>query len=221
MLWDQTEKLTSKSYICGHCENSLASEKGFRATRPSTSGSGRITTASIYICHHCQKPTFFYNKEQVPGPAFGTTVEHLPSEEVRALYEEARGCMKVNAHTAAAMCCRKLLMNVAVSLGAKEGEKFWQYVEFLKDSGFLPINAKEWLTYIKDRGNEANHEIKIVEREDAEQLIEFSEFMLKIIYEVPAKMKAKADDLGSRPVGSPPTHSPVRRAPDASKGSPF
>jgi hypothetical protein len=112
--------------------------------------------------------------------------------------------MKVNAYTAAAMCCRKLLMNVAVALGADEGKKFWQYVEYLKDSGYLPVNAKDWLTHIKHRGNEANHEIRIVEREDAEQLIEFSELMLKIVYEVPAKMKDKAQKPPA-PIAPPAT----------------
>ena len=117
--------------------------------------------------------------------------------------------MTVNAYTAAAMCCRKLLMNVAVALGAEEGKKVWQYVEYLKDSGCLPVNAKEWLTHVKDRGNEANHEIRIVEQEDAEQLIEFSELMLKIVYEVPAKMKGQAKARDQKPYpGVPPSPTP-------------
>ncbi|MGI8910402.1 MAG: DUF4145 domain-containing protein [Rubrobacteraceae bacterium] len=137
------------------------------------------------------------------------------------MYDEARNCMKVNAYTAAVMCCRKLLMNVAVALGADEGKTFWQYVEYLKDSKHLPVSSKDWLTHIKDRGNEANHEIRIVEREDAEQLIDLSELVLKIVYEMPARMKPKADHPQNRPAGSPPTGGPRRRAPDLSQGSPY
>jgi hypothetical protein len=95
--------------------------------------------------------------------------------------------MKVNAYTAAAMCCRKLLMNVAVSEGAQKGRNFWQYVEYLADEGHVTVRAKKWVDHIRDKGNDANHEIKMMDREDAERLIKFSEMMLKTMYEYPAE----------------------------------
>lgn len=100
MRWEESERLGSKSYICGHCGNPLASEKGYRATNPATSGStSTITAATIYICHRCQKPTFFQGGDQIPNSAFGGHVEHIPSDEVAKLFDEARNCMKVNAYT--------------------------------------------------------------------------------------------------------------------------
>jgi hypothetical protein len=97
--------------------------------------------------------------------------------------------MKVNAYTAAVMCCRKLLMNVAVSEGAKEGLKFSQYVKYLADEGHIPPKVTKWVDYIRNKGNDANHEIEIMAREDAERLIKFSEMLLRIMYEYPAEVQ--------------------------------
>ena len=46
-------------------------------------------------------------------------VDRISSKKVKALYEEARDCIKVNAYTATILCCRKLLMNIAVVQGAE------------------------------------------------------------------------------------------------------
>jgi hypothetical protein len=116
----------------------------------------------------------------------------MPSEEVKALYKEARNCMKVNAYTAAVMCCRKLLMNVAVTEGADEGLKFWQYVKYLSDKGHITVNARKWVDHIRDKGNDTNHEIEMMSRQDAEQLIKFSEMLLRTMYEYPAEVENRA-----------------------------
>lgn len=60
--------------------------------------------------------------------------------------------MKVSANTVAVMCCRKLLINVAVALGAKEGGSFKGYVQYLADKGHLPVSARKWIDHIKDKG---------------------------------------------------------------------
>lgn len=200
MDWNDVKTMYSKSYVCGYCGEPLASDKGYYATRRSSSGD-MVRTAYIYICHHCKKPTFFTSdKEQTPGSVFGGQVRHIASKEVETLYNEARNCVKVSAYTAAVMCCRKLLMNVAVSEGAAEGKGFAYYVQYLADEGHIPPKATTWVDHIRDRGNEANHEIKIMEREDAERLIRFSEMLLRIMYEYPAEVE--------NPPGTEPAESP-------------
>jgi hypothetical protein len=42
--------------------------------------------------------------------------------------------------------------------------------------------------HIRDKGNDANHEIDLMGREDAEQLIKFSEMLMRIMYEYPAEV---------------------------------
>lgn len=104
--------------------------------------------------------------------------------------------MKVSSYTASVLACRKLLMNIAVNKGADEGWRFVQYVEHLADKGFIPPDGKEWVDYIRKRGNEANHQIVLMEREDAEALISFVEMLLRFIYEFPSKIPPENKDSG-------------------------
>ena len=187
--WSSIGTLPSKSYICGNCGNSLASAHGYAASHPNHSN---ITVAYIYICHFCFQPTYFDTEgNQIPGSPYGNKVNNLPSE-VETLYNEARDCTSCNAYTASVLCCRKLLMNIAVSKGADKGLKFIEYVEYLSDKHFIPPDGKDWVDHIRTKGNEATHEISIMKKEDAEELITFIEMLLKFIYEFPATIKKKS-----------------------------
>lgn len=185
--WKNVTRVDSKQYICGHCGNSLVSDQGYEA-------SSRVPDLRgyIYICHYCSFPTFFgIGESQIPGPIYGNSVKDVPDKNVESLYDEARKCMSCNAFTAAVLSCRKLLMNLGVSKGAKEGLPFIDYVEYLSNKGFVPPNGKDWVDHIRKKGNEANHEIAVMKREDAEELIDFIEMLLKFIYEFPATVKKK------------------------------
>lgn len=124
---------------------------------------------------------------QIPGVPFGDPVLHLPAE-VAALYDEARRCTAGSSYTAAVLATRKLLMHIAVNLGAKEGQNFMEYVQYLADNGYVPPNGKAWVDHIRKRGNEANHEILLMRKEDAADLINFTEMLLKFIYEFPKRV---------------------------------
>jgi hypothetical protein len=181
----------SKSYICGYCGNALASEKGYHASSIEAY-QNEHREAFIYICHHCTRPTFFdASGIQSPGTPFGNNVNDITDESVLTLYNEARKSISASCHTAAVLCCRKLLMHIAVSKGADEGKPFSYYVNYLSEKNFVPPDAKQWVDHIREKGNEANHEINIMESDDSQELVEFSEMLLKLIYEFPSKMKKK------------------------------
>jgi hypothetical protein len=181
--WADARSMPSRNYVCGYCGNPIATERGYTSS----------SKGNIYVCHFCDQPTYFsIDGRQVPGSAFGHPVEHIPSAEVEALYEESRNCITVNAYTASILCSRKLLMNIAVSKGAAEGLHFIEYVNYLSDHGYLPPDGKEWVDQIRTKGNEATHEIKIMNRTDAEELITFVGMLLKFIYEFPAMIRNKA-----------------------------
>ncbi len=80
-------------------------------------------------------------------------------------------------------------MNIAVNLGAPVGQTFISYVEYLAKNGYVPPNGKGWVDHIRRKGNEATHEIALMTQEDANDLITFSEMLLKFIYEFPSKIK--------------------------------
>ena len=192
--WENPKKLQSKTYTCGHCGKLLACERGYEGLQAFPGGPGQPTF--LYICHACKQPTYFGFDDigrpvQVPGSPFGQEVKQLPAE-VKDLYAEARNCMRGNACTAAVLCCRKLLMHVGVQQDAEEDRSFAYYVDYLDQEHLTPRGSKDWVSYIKDKGNEANHEINMVSRKDAEQVIEFVEMMLRLIYEFPGRMKGTA-----------------------------
>ena len=188
MYWHNVQNQPPKSYKCGYCGNSIASEKGYHATEYNTTTSNII--AYMYVCHVCTKPTFF-NKggEQFPGPLVGNPVNHLPSIDIGNLFKEARDCFSVNAFTSCVMCCRKLLMNIAVTQGAEEGKNYIDYVNYLNDNNYIPPNGKEWVDSIRKLGNEANHKIEFKTKEDALRIINFTEMLLRFIYELPGLMR--------------------------------
>jgi hypothetical protein len=141
----------------------------------------------IYICPNCSKPTYLHVGKQIPGVAPGEEVGHLPAD-VQALYKEARNAVAIGAPTAAVLACRKLLMNIAVSQGAQAGLTFVAYVEHLASSGYVPPNGRGWVDHIRKKGNEATHEIQLMTSADAEELIAFSEMLLKFIFEFPNRV---------------------------------
>jgi hypothetical protein len=188
--WIGINAVDSKDYTCGYCGRPLASDKGYLARQKPHPNQYPLIT----ICHFCTRPTFFdrENGKQWPGAAYGNDVANVNDALVDQIYDEARRCTSTSSYTAAVMCCRKLLMHVAVSQGADENKKFAYYVDYLAGNGYTPPGAKAWVAQIKNKGNEANHEIKLMAKEDAEELISFSEMLLKVIYEFPARIKPEA-----------------------------
>lgn len=61
-------------------------------------------------------------------------------------------------------------------------------VNNLDQNGFIPKDCKPWVDHIRNKGNEANHEIVIMSKEDAKNLLTFMEMLLRMMYEFPAKM---------------------------------
>jgi len=180
MAWNRWEDITPHGYTCGYCDKVVASNKGWYHH----SGIGQ---GVVYVCPHCDQPTYVRGQVQVPGAVPGNTVAGLP-KDISALYDEARQSIGVGSHTAAVLTCRKLLMNIAVGVGAPTGQKFIEYVEYLAQKGYVPPNGKVWVDHIRKKGNEATHEIVLMSPGDSEDLISFSEMLLKFIYEFPSRV---------------------------------
>jgi hypothetical protein len=84
--------------------------------------------------------------------------------------------------------CSHVRVGPAVQQGTKESLKFIEYVEHLAANGFIPPNGKAWVDHIMKKGNEATHEIALMTQGDAEELIEFTEMLLKFIYDFPKRV---------------------------------
>ncbi len=182
LTWHNAVQIAPRSYVCGHCGHHVGPALGFFTSGP------LVPQSFVYICSFCGAPTFFDAlSRQFPGAPFGNDVASVP-EDVAKLYAEARSCMTVKSFTAAVLTCRKLLMHIAVEKKAEPGKSFLEYVEYLAQQGYVPPGGQGWVDYIRRKGNEANHEIKIMSEADAKDLIAFSEMLLKFVYEFPSKV---------------------------------
>jgi len=182
--WRNRETVSPEFYTCGYCGHEVASNEGYR-----TDGS----SVRARICPGCRGLTVFDGHDQHPGVKPGRPVDNVP-EDVSKLYEEARAALANNAMTGSVLCCRKLLMNIAVSQGAPEGQKFIEYVDYLEANHFVPPNGRSWVDHIRQKGNEATHEIHLMTKDDALELITFSEMLLKFIYEFPSRVPLPTAD---------------------------
>ncbi len=184
--WVNMVGFPPREFDCGYCGRRVASDRGYVFQTPTGTQSGLLC-----ICPNCNRPSFFGDGAQIPGVPFGSPVASLP-KEVEALYEEARKCAAAGAPTSAVMAARKLLMHIAVDKHAPAGQSFLDYVDYLAGKGFVPPDGKDWVDHIRAKGNEANHEIRMMAKEDAEELISFAEMLLKFIYEFPSRVPRKA-----------------------------
>ncbi|MCK8046952.1 DUF4145 domain-containing protein [Shewanella sp. 1CM18E] len=176
--WHNPQGLTPKAYICGFCSNKVASSKGYIGSN----------NAVLYLCSNCDEPTYFFGLGgQLPDVAPGNSVQHLPAD-IESLYNEARNSVAASCYTGSVLICRKLLMNIGVQQGAETGKAFIFYIDYLAEKGFIPPNGRGWVDHIRKKGNEATHEIVLMSKEDCEDLIAFSEMLIKFIYEFPSKI---------------------------------
>lgn len=194
MGWADTSDLVPRGWTCGYCGNRVGGTNGYyRDSFGPHPMSGAFDESMIYICPHCEKPTAFIvsdsgRVDQVPGPMEGSSVQGVP-ETVSALYDEIRKCAQAGAYTAAVLASRKMLMHLAVERGAEPDKPFASYVGYLADNGWIPPNGREWVDEIRKRSNEQNHEIVLATREDAAELLDFIEMLLRFVYEFPARMR--------------------------------
>ena len=176
--WQNISNIGYLSYTCGYCGEKTGVKVGYSENH----GNG-----AIYICGGCNRPTFIdEDGSQTPAPIFGNPVLHLPPD-LHDLYNQARRCTQVEAFTATTLICRKILMHVAVECGAQPGQTFAQYVQYLIDHNFITQNMRAWVDAIRARGNEANHQIITSQKNDAEDLLSFTEMLLKVVYEYPTR----------------------------------
>jgi hypothetical protein len=187
LQWLHASQIQSADWDCGYCGNRVSSNSGWTA---SAADRDKMPVGFVRICPGCTAPTFFDRGGNVyPAAQPGKSVERLP-DEIRMLYEEARRSASATAYTSAVLVCRKILMHIAVEEGAKPGGSFLSYIEDLSDKGFIPPHGKAWVDYVRTRGNEANHEIVIMAKDDALALISFVEMLLRFIYEFPRLVPA-------------------------------
>lgn len=200
--WEGSAGLTPHNFKCGYstCGREVSSEKGWHHYN----NQGNRVDGLIHICPVCKRPTFFdlLLGTQSPGVSMGNEVKDLPPE-IETIWSEIRGSTSQTAYTSAVLMGRKLLIHIAVNAGAATGLSFVNYVDYLIDNHYAPPNSKQWIDRIRAHGNEANHEITIKKKEDAEEIMVFLEMLLKFIYEFPARAGMNTTSARGTPAATP------------------
>lgn len=194
--WLKKEPLSGLHYTCGYCGTYSAPSTGWHTEGK---GIGNDTEIGyIFICAYCNRPSFAHysiTKKQffsiTPSPKIGKEIDGLPAD-IATLYDDARKCSSAGAYTSAILTCRKILMHIAVEKGAPPNKGFIEYVEYLADKNYIPHDGRDWVDYIRTKSNEANHEIQVMSAEDAEDLITFTEMLLRLVYEFKNRLAKKA-----------------------------
>lgn len=179
--FDDHSTLKSVRITCGWCNSIVAPNKGYVVYNDYN----KISSAGyIYICPNCNQIILYkhYPNSVFPLCKFGKNINKLP-EQVSLIYNEIRECYSIGAFTSIGLLGRKLLMHIAVQEGAEEDKKFIYYVNYLNDNGYVPKKSKHLLEFLRSQGNDANHEVIVLPKEDAEKIISFIELILTFIYE--------------------------------------
>lgn len=174
--WGNPERSRSYDICCWNCSSNITSNLGYGRVNG-------IDRGVIYICHKCNAPNVLdLNGNNVINSLPGKTIDKLPGK-IHAIYNEARACISVEAYTAAVMLFRKILMNLAVEEGAKEGERFIDYVDYLCKENIVHRKQTKQADNIRKMGNAANHEIENRTKEEAFELLNLIELLLLNNYE--------------------------------------
>ena len=128
----------------------------------------------------------------MPGAPIGREVKNLPPD-IHEVYREIRETAKNTCYTATILLARKLIMHIAVAVGATEGETFKHYVDYLAKEGYTPPGADKLLDYIRALGNEKNHEIKLGEELECQRIIKLVESLLYFVYELKGEFEDPAE----------------------------
>jgi hypothetical protein len=175
---------TSRAYTCGHCHQPVSANTGFQFVDATSHFADGV---EIRVCYHCNRPSYFEGGQWFPAEGFGRAVAHLP-DDVEAVWSEARKATASGCDTAAVLLLRKLLMHVAVDLGADPGKNFTEYVDYLAANHVIPPQASGWVDEVRQQGNIQNHEIDVASSDDARDLMAFMEYLLRGLYEFPGEL---------------------------------
>lgn len=180
-IWGNLEDLKSAHFTCGYCGSKTGNNKGY-AWHDNSYDYAPSYNIAIYICPVCGRPIFKEFDMFTPGAIYGNEISGLPSN-IESLYNEARNSYQVNAYTGVVLLCRKVLANVAVHYGAKDGESFTKYVDFLVNNGYVPANSRQWVDKIRKEGNHATHNQKAETQENAKIILDFVQMLLMINFQ--------------------------------------
>lgn len=139
--------------------------------------------SAVVSCDRCGMIAAVCQGEQYPPPGDWPGDRDV-SAHVSDAYKEARGCLAAGCYTATAMMCRKILMNLGVDHGARAGRRYEEYVDWLAGEGYITATIKQWVEFVRDCGNKANHRPDSIGKRRAMTVFMLTTELVRRVYEL-------------------------------------
>ncbi|MCZ4563558.1 DUF4145 domain-containing protein [Rhodococcus sp. IEGM 1401] len=142
-------------------------------------------------CMSCRRGAVLNDRYGLAPSTMPLDVPQGLDADTEATWNEVRSCLSARAFTASVMMCRKLLMHMAVTEGLPEKDdkdrapNFFQCIDHLQSEGVITKRNRKWVDRIKDIGNEANHDLASIDKEQATTVATFTRQLLHEVYELP------------------------------------
>jgi hypothetical protein len=178
--WSFAPGIGNFKHKCGYCERLVAAQLGM-----ASSPGGRWA----YVCPNCERISYLevdHGKsiEQArvtPAPKPGDSVAKLPAG-IEEIYEEARASVQAAAYTGAVQLCRTLIGHIAEEEGST-AHTFKAHLDYLHANHYTPPKSDVWIDHIRNMGNEATHELRVFDKDSAEEVLRFTQRLLEFIYD--------------------------------------
>lgn len=137
-----------------------------------------------------------HNYRILPWPlSIGDGSDNWP-RTVSRFWKQAHDSLKNENYDATAMMARSALQTVMRQQGAT-GPNLYAEINDLADRGTLPTTLKEWAHELRELGNDSAHpspddeegEGHEVDPEDAQDIVNFLDFLLEYTYDVPKRIE--------------------------------
>lgn len=117
--------------------------------------------------------------------------EDIPSH-ISSAYSEGITCLAASCPSAATVMFRRTLEAITVDKGFEEGSLYKRLIKVFEE-GAMPLTFKEWVKEIRLIGNSGAHfdPINIVKVEDAKDMQNFIEELIKHIYIIPSQLNRR------------------------------
>lgn len=169
----------------------------------------RVTS---FQCRNCQQPIivleeqFINDKPRRDGlsggtvnwrgffwwPFFNLKLDNVVPTEIQKILKEAKITYSTECYRSSAVMSRRTLEAIATDKGENKGV-LAKRIQNLIDKGVLDKNLGNWATEIRLIGNAGAHydPINQVNKEDANQIIQFIEELIKYLYIMPSEIEKR------------------------------
>lgn len=189
--WIGSVEVLPMDFHCGFCGNKVSSSRGMAGVnsglRSTTPVPAEHVKAGAYICPHCSRVSYWEESEGMsPKPLYGYEVGNLP-EPIATVYNEARRTLQAGAFTGVMGLCRSLLAHISKEQGSPKST-FNEAIGYLETEGHITKQMKPTLDWIRQKGNEAAHDLVVFCEADALLVMDFTANLLRNVYDYPRRI---------------------------------